>query len=429
MNISPARTAAFDILSKIERERAFTSILLPEYEQRLPVRDRALCHQLTLGVLRRQIRLDRLIDHFAAGKNLDLAVRISLRLGLYQLLFLDRVPAHSAINESVNLVRRAKKTSARGLVNAILRRSQREPVTPTYADETDRLSVETSHPRWLIEKWSRRFGEKRAAALAAANNLQPRISFRFTAKAPSKVIFQNSSPSELVPGCFHADPVTTEMTEAESRGEIYFQDEGSQLVGSSVVVPHEGTFLDVCAAPGSKVTQVAASTHGRLLVAGDVHSHRTRFLLENVRKQGAKRVAVVEYDAKNELPFIEEFFDTVLVDAPCSGTGTIRHNPEIRYFLGPEDLNELSTKQRRILRNASKMVRKGGSLIYSTCSLEVEENEMIADQFLASEPDFHIACLNISSRFVVDDRYCRTMPHVDDMDGFFVAAFVRQGPN
>lgn len=427
MNISPARVAAFDILTKIEKERAFSSILLPELEQHLPPNDRGLCHQLTLGVLRKQIYLDRVIDHFASGKKIDSAVRISLRLGLYQLLFLDRIPDHSAVNESVNLAQRAKKSSARGFVNAVLRRSLRERYDPECTDEIERIAVETSHPRWLVERWIGRFGIEEAGKLAAANNEQPSAAFRFTLRAPANLRFEGSQPSETVPGCLIADSITSEMKAAAARGEIYFQDEGSQMVGNLVDLTPSGRFLDVCAAPGSKITQVAARCAGRdhLLVGGDVHSHRTRFLFANIRSQGVPHVDVIEYDAEVALPFADESFDVVLVDAPCSGTGTIRHNPEIRYFLQPGDINELSAKQRRILMNASKLVRNGGNLIYSTCSLEAEENEVVAQDFLAENPDFSKTGMKVPDRFVGDDGYARTVSHRDKMDGFFIGSFRR----
>ncbi len=427
MNISPARVAAFDILFRIEKERAFSSVLLPEYEQRLSVRDRGLCHQLTLGVLRNQMFLDRAIDHFAAGRKLDAAVRISLRLGLYQLLFLDKVPAHSAVNESVDLVHRAKKSSARGFTNAILRRAQRETFSPEYADETERISVETSHPRWLIERWASRLGLAEAAKLAEANNTPAPTAFRLTARADKNLTFAGTRPSEFVPGCLLADSLNTEIAEAAARGDIYFQDEGSQLVGSAVDIVRGGKFLDVCAAPGSKTTQIAAREEASVLVAGDLHAHRTRFLLKNARAQGLDHVSVVAYDAEGDLPFDTESFDSVLVDAPCSGTGTIRHNPEIRYFLQPGDLAELSGKQRRILANASKLVKRGGTLIYSTCSLEVEENEAVAGEVLGSGTDFTKGELSVPDRFKGADGYARTLPHRDHMDGFFIARFVRSG--
>jgi len=158
MNISPARIAAFEILAKIETEKAFSSVLLPIYEEKLEAKDRALCHEITLGTLRKQIYLDRVIERLTNGKKLDAVVRVILRSAIYQLGFLDKIPAHAAINDAVNLVQKAKKTSAKGLVNASLRRYQREKIELSFTDEIERISVETSHPRWLIERWNNQFG-------------------------------------------------------------------------------------------------------------------------------------------------------------------------------------------------------------------------------------------------------------------------------
>ncbi len=428
MSISPARIAAFDILLRIQRERAFSSILLPLYEDALSPKDRALCHQLTLGVLRRQLYLDRAIDLFSDSKRLDDAVRISLRLGLFQLWFLDKIPAHPAVNESVELVRRAKKASARGFVNAILRRAGPVPISLTFADEIERLSVQTSHPRWLIERWIGQFGFEETSRLAEANNLEPEIAFRHTSRSESVTSFPLSRSSELVPGCFLADKVTPEMSAAASRGEIYFQDEGSQVVANSVRVHNNSRFLDVCAAPGSKFTQIAAHGNGSLFVAGDLYPHRARILSESIQRQGIANARVVVYNAEEAIPFPDETFDTILVDTPCSGTGTIRHNPELRYLLDPADLSELPAKQLSILRNASKLVREGGSLVYSTCSLEVDENEAVCEAFLASEPTFCKVRPAVPDRCLTSQGFARTMAHLDQMDGFFIAAFERSRP-
>ncbi|MEP6903284.1 MAG: transcription antitermination factor NusB, partial [Actinomycetota bacterium] len=169
MKISPSRIAAFEILTKIENEKAFSSVLLPLAEEKLETKDRALCHELSLGTLRKQIYLDRTIEKLTNGKKLDSAVKIILRLGLYQMIFLDKIPAHAAINDSVNLVQMAKKTSAKGFVNAILRRFTRENVGLEFKDEVEKLAVETSHPQWLIERWINEFGIEDTAKLAAAN--------------------------------------------------------------------------------------------------------------------------------------------------------------------------------------------------------------------------------------------------------------------
>jgi 16S rRNA (cytosine967-C5)-methyltransferase len=351
MNISPARTAAFDILQKIEQEKAYSSVLLPIYEEKLANKDRALCHEITLGVLRRKLYLDRLIGEFV-DKKLDLPVRIALYIGLYQLLFLDRIPGYSAINESVNLVQRAKKTSAKGLVNAVLRKVSRDVPALKFSDEIERISVETSHPRWLIEKWISDLGIEDAESLAAANNDAGKLEFRTTSKLDAGLTG-------------HEDLETLNRLAGE--GKIYFQDEGSQMVASVVDIARGQRFLDVCAAPGSKTTYIADRYHDRedtLFAAGDLHRHRLETLKASCINQGLDFVNIVQYDAGTALPFSDASFDSVLVDAPCSGTGTIRHNPEIRYLLEEKDLGELHDKQTGQIRRETGLfhvfIRKRG---------------------------------------------------------------------
>ncbi len=415
--------AAFDALFTIETECAFTSDVLPKYESGLSVIDSALCHEIVLGVLRRQIYLDKLTDTFTKNKTLDSAVRISSRMGLYQILYLDKVPDHAAINESVMLVQRARKTSAKGFVNAILRRATRETVEIKFNDDVDRISVETSHPRWLIERWTNEFGIDEAETIAKANNDVPTSAFRLIKNAdPAKW-----TKSEHVAGAFLTDRINPDLRELEAAGEIYFQDEASQMAALAVSVPTNGAFLDVCASPGGKTGLISArySTELKLTVAGDISSRRVDFLRTNCHRQGVENVNIVQYNAESPLPFADLTFDTVFVDAPCSGTGTIRHNPEIRYFLEPTDIESFAEKQLRILNQASKMVKAGGSLIYSTCSLEANENESVIERFLAGNQNFTIVIPNVSERFVTGDGFARTWPHRDQMDGFFIASLKR----
>jgi len=435
MKISPARIAAFEILNKIEKEKAFSSALLPLYEENLETKDRALCHELTLGVLRKQIYLDKIIESFTNNKKLDLAVRIALRLGIYQLRFLDKIPDYSAINESVNLVQFAKKTSAKGFVNAVLRRVLREEVKLKFADEIERVAVETSHPRWLIENWIKQFGFEETEKLAVANNKTPRMIFRLTAKSDEqtlKIIHKISLEiveSEFVQGAFRVEQPNDILFAFAQEGKIYFQEESSQLVGNVVNLQTGESFLDVCAAPGSKMTQISSEfrvSSSEFLVAGDLHWHRVQILQENCRKQNVKNVNILAYDALNMLPFVESSFDVVLVDAPCSGTGTIRHNPEIRYFLTEKDFAELSAKQLKILDKASKVVKSGGRLIYSTCSLEREENEAVCEKFLSQTTSFDQVLPQLPERFLTQAGFARTFPNRDKMDGFFIAVFQKK---
>ncbi|HEX9960512.1 MAG TPA: 16S rRNA (cytosine(967)-C(5))-methyltransferase RsmB [Pyrinomonadaceae bacterium] len=432
MKISPARLASFEILGKIEKEKAFSSVLLPLYEEKLETKDRALCHRLTLGVLRQKIHLDRIVQAFSKTKiaKLDVEVLNALRLGLYQLLFLDKIPDFSAINESVNLVRLAKKTSAKGFVNAVLRRATREKPELKFSDETERVSVETSHPRWLIENWIRQFGFDETEKLAKSNNETPRLVFRLTAKSGEKTaeilrkLGVDLSESEIAAGAWRVEKANEMLFTYASEGKIYFQEESSQLVVESLNLQANEKFLDVCAAPGSKFTKIQNSKFKiqNFAVAGDLHEHRLRFLKQSAANQGVKNLNLAAYDAENALPFADETFDCVLLDAPCTGTGTIRHNPEIRYFLTEKDFAELQEKQLAILKNASKTLKKGGRLVYSTCSLERVENEAVIEKFLAENAEFEKTGLNLKNKFLTAEGFARTFPQRDETDGFFIAA-------
>jgi 16S rRNA (cytosine967-C5)-methyltransferase len=414
IQISPARISAYEILLKIEKDKAFSSVLLPSYEENLQAIDRGLCHEIVLGVLRRKLYLAKIIEQYFK-KKLDAEVRISLEIGLYQILFLDKIPIYSAINESVNLVRRAKKNSAKGLVNAILRKVSREVPTLEFADEIERISIETSHPRWLLEKWISQFGFESAEKIALANNETPKTTFRFTAKT-----------TDAVKKSIENDDMANRrefLRELAENGKLYFQDEASQLVASSLQLKPEEKFLDICAAPGSKFTQVASS---KSHFAGDFYENRLRIMKKSAKQQGLLNINLVAFDATKSLPFELESFDVLLLDSPCSGTGTIRHNPEIRYNLNENDFNKLKKKQLDLLTNASKYLKRGGRIVYSTCSLETEENEDVIENFLAVNNQFEKTVPKVPKEFVTESNFARTFTYRDDVDGFFIAELIRQ---
>jgi len=430
MKISPARVAAFRILKKIELDDGLSAVLLPEAEDSLEGADKGLCHALVLGVLRRQIFLDRLIDLAALGKKVDREIRIILRLGLFQLKFLERVPAHAALNESVELARFARKHSAAGFVNAVLRKLSRETPQLEFASEIERLSVETSHPVELLERWSSQFGVERAATIARANNELPSVAFRRTPKTEEALIERLLSageikPSKMVAGALVSTGTNSGLREYEADGQIYFQDEASQLVAAIASLYVKERFLDLCAAPGSKTTVIAMAVPTANLIASDLSARRTKTLVELLQKQGTKNVEVVRYDAERPLPFAA-VFDTILLDAPCSGTGTIRHNPEIRYRVKVGELDRLRARQLVMLRNAAECLTPNGHLIYSTCSLEREENEGVVAEFLAEFDAFEIERPDGQERFIRDDGTLRTFPDRDGIDGFFAVVLVRK---
>jgi 16S rRNA (cytosine967-C5)-methyltransferase len=424
--ISPARLAAFNILQQVEKG-AFSSVLLAAEEPHLQPTDRALCHELVLGVLRWQGYLDKIVEHFSKRRieSLDPAVRIALRLGLYQLRFLTRIPASAAVNESVSLVRVARLTSATAFVNALLRRATREPEydpASEVSDPLERIAVQTSHPVWLIDRWARSFGVAEAEAFAQANNVVPPAAFRVvsTKATESDVLSRlrtagvSLERSEVAEGAWRVSGGTSLLRELTAAGEIYLQDEASQLVAQIVDAKPGERVLDLCAAPGGKTTQIAdRSGDQALIVAGDISATRMETIVTTMRLHELKSISPTLLDAIEQLPFAPHSFDKVLVDAPCSGTGTLRSNPEIRWRLSPAGIANHTEQQKRILRRAVEMVKPGGHLIYSTCSVEYDENEQVIEDVLASNDRFrHLNTI-------------RTWPHREGSDGFFIATFER----
>jgi 16S rRNA (cytosine967-C5)-methyltransferase len=442
--VSPARSAAFEILRRVEEEGAFAAPLLAGLPEGLSAEDRSLCYELVLGVLRRQLWLDSLLEHFAgrASEKLDAPVRRALRLGLYQLRLLTRVPARAAVNESVNLTHAARLRSAATFVNAVLRRAAREPdydPAAAVADPLERIAVATSHPAWLVGHWAAAFGQDGAEAFARANNDAAPASFRVnTLRSDGDALINQLrsagvvvSPSRVAPGAWRGEGGVGAggvLRSLADEGLIYMQDEASQLVAHVLGARAGERVLDVCAAPGSKSTHVAALAGDRAHVAaGDLHGHRLRVVRESCVRLGVRSVSLFELNAEASLPFADETFDRVLVDAPCTGTGTLRHNPEIRWRLAPESINELASVQQQILAEASRVVRRGGRLVYSTCSVEREENEEVVAAFLRAREDFRqVEATPTPAPLLLPSGAARTWPHRDDVDGFYVAALERK---
>ncbi len=354
MPLSPARRAAFQILRRVEDEQAYASSLLSTVDERLQGADRALCHELVLGVLRQQLWLDRVLEHFAKRRleKVDLAVKLSLRIGLYQLRFLSRIPPSAAVNESVNLVRAAGVRSASGFTNAILRRASREAnydPTRNVSDPIEKLAIETSHPAWLIERWTNVLGLEEAGVLARADNEHAPVSFRLTNKTIAKdgeaqrIIKELTElgaevrRSKITRNSWRVIGQTPALLrDLASAGSIYLQDEASQVVAHILDTQPGDRVLDVCAAPGSKTTHISALAPNSMIIASDLYEHRVRLLRELATAQGNDSLHVAVADATGILPFAPGSFDRVLVDAPCSGTGTLRRNPEIRWRLNSD---------------------------------------------------------------------------------------------
>jgi 16S rRNA (cytosine967-C5)-methyltransferase len=396
--ISPARKAAFDILLAVERGRGHSDELLRGAKiDSLSTADRHLATALVLGVLRWQIRLDQVIRPLLKRPNakLDPEVLIALRLGAFQLFFLDRVPAHAAIDESVELTKQSGHRFASGMVNAVLRSAARAaartPDSPLPSSET--LLCAAAHPAWLVERLTKFYGPDAAVAICRHGQQQPQSSLRL--KSPSEEAELEKAGIQLEPGSLltaarNVISGDVSATDAFRTGRIRIQDEGSQLIGELAACSSEDLnqnkerILDACAAPGGKTLILAERNPDALIVACESNPKRLADLKERLASLGDR----VEFRLADASTIEEESaFDVVLADVPCSGTGTLGRNPEIRHRLQPEDLARQAERQRALLRAAIRAAKPGGRVVYSTCSLEPEENEEVVASVLAEIPN------------------------------------------
>jgi 16S rRNA (cytosine967-C5)-methyltransferase len=450
---------AFDVLRRVETQNAFADeVLRAELGPHIRTEDAGLATELTLGVLRWQRLLDFLTGGYLtkAAKSLDIEVRIALRLGIYQLWFLERVPAHAAVHESVELVKRARKRSAAPLVNAVLRKAAKEAselaqprralasLLPMGLPLAEQMGVLHSHPTWLVDRWLHSVGEERTRKLLEANNRVPAVSFFVLDSRRRDDVLTSLKKAGCVigPGLLLRDAWTLHggnpaASEATQIGWAAIQDEASQAVAHLVAVEEGNTVLDLCAAPGGKTILLAraAGSQGRV-IAADLHAHRVRAMAERFEAAGVRNVDQIMLDGAQPLPF-ERRFDRILVDAPCSGTGTLARHPEIRWQLRGEDLTDLHARQVRLLRNGLVNLAPLGRLIYSTCSLEPEENELVVKEALGGAQDeFRVVTPqgalqrvlreDVALESLIDaDGFFRTRPSVHGTDGFFAAAIER----
>jgi len=380
MPLSIARKIAFEVLRRVESEGAYASdVLHADLGADVKPEDAALATELTLGVLRRRRLLDFLLERQLKKPvaKLDLPVALALRLGLYQLRFLERIPASAAVNESVELVKHAKKSSAASLVNAVLRRlagETRQPlekIIPPSLPLAERLGILHSHPTWMVESWLARWGQQRTIALLEANNRAPRLTCALHDTSRQEEVFRSLekaglrvAPGEFLRSAFSVSGGSPARTNAFRHGLISIQDEASQMIPLLLDVRAGDRVLDLCAAPGGKTPPlVRAAGQNGIVVAADRHAHRLRAMRDQFKRLKLENVRLVELDAASALPF-PGTFSRILVDAPCSGTGTLARHPEIRWRLQPQDLAELHQLQAAMLANAASQLPPGGPRLF-----------------------------------------------------------------
>lgn len=455
--VSPARAAAFDILLRVDQQGAYASELLhAAAAATLSPADHRLATELVMGVLRWRALLDSEIEEASSQRleKLDPEVLTALRLGDYQLRSLERIPIRAAIYESVELVKRARKRSAAPLVNAVLRKLARESHSfangakqwcnqtkesgrgdPVRVLSDEELARTYSHPKWLVQRWVQAYGSHTARSICEYDQHRAPTAIRLRdAESEDRLRDEGVelAPGELVRSARRVVSGEVTRTRVFRERRVAIQDEASQLV--AMLVGRGQKILDCCAAPGGKTAIIAEGNPDALVIAVELHTHRARLLRRLV---DSANVRVVSADARS-LPFAGEF-DRILVDVPCSGTGTLGRNPDIKWRLQSEDLGDLQARQIAILGAAVAQLAPGGRLVYSTCSLETEEDAQVVEKVLAEDSSLRLIearseldrlqaeceLAGVPADAVVNGPYLRTIPGLQNCDGFFAAILER----
>ena len=434
--IASARLAALDALRQIDAERLDMGEAVARVRKPLSdERDRALLLEIVSGTLRMRAALDHQLALRLSRPigRLDGMVREILRMSAFQLMYLTRTPSSAVINDAVDLTRRGGKSSATGLVNAVLRSLNRDrqkltwPARPADAAGAGAMagyfSVVHSHPEWLVARWLARYGAADTERWLTFNNHGPALCLVPNRALASREALEEELKSDGVDTqrttrASHGLHVTSGQalgTRAFREGRCLVQDEASQLIGELVGTQRGDRILDLCASPGGKTVAMAADLGSSgLIVATDVRRHRLRVLTETLGRCRMTRARVVQVPATGGLPFAEGSFDRILIDAPCSGLGTVRRDPDIRWRVAEADLPALAATQLALLRRTASLVRPGGTLVYSTCSSEPDENQQVVAAFLATHPAF------------IETRVHQTLPFRDGLEAFYGSVIERR---
>ena len=425
-----SRRAALNILVQVRAGKPF-DLALNRGMGNLAEPDRRLAHELAAGVLRQRSVLDSHLAPLVPGgwSSVTPELQDILRLGAYQLTALDRVPSHAVVDTSVELAKANGGARPAAFVNAVLRRLAGKPAAPLPAgDDAERLAAEHSHPVWLVRRWVDLFGLSAAERLLGWNNTRPRLVLQPARRDLESLAARwRAAGIEVVAAPYGAGLVTNVTRPSDlpgfGEGDFIVQDPAQALLGRFADLPDGSVVYDACAAPGGKT--IALGRQAKAVVAGEVSRARARRLAENVRRAGSGREQVIVADARR--PPIRRA-EVVLVDAPCLGTGTFARHPDARWRVTPEALGSLARIQSELLDRTAALVPPRGLLVYSTCSLEPEENGDQVQRFLAGNPDFSREATNAIPRDLLSsDGDLMVLPHRHDMDGAF-AARLRRSP-
>ena len=439
-----ARELALQTLTDILIDGAYSNHALSEQIEKneLTVQDKNFMTELVYGTLQHEQLLNFYVTPFFNGK-VKAWVRILIQMTLYQMLFLDSVPEHAAISEAVKIAKKRGGQFNGKLVNAILREMTRTPLPSldTIKDEAERLAVETSHPLWLIKLWSKQFGWEKTIQMARANNERVNVTIRVNGVRGTREELKQKLESEGITceyGNLSQDALVilkgnVIKTKAFEQGWFYVQDESSMLVARALKPKHHSKVLDTCSAPGGKTTHVAELMRQTGTVyAHDVYEHKIKLIEDNVKRLGLTNVVATLQDATtlNER-YESDSFDAVLVDAPCSGLGILRRHPEVKITKQPSDLDEIMMIQKKILNTVAPLVKVGGTLVYSTCTVNRKENDKMVEQFLAQHPEYELDPTLVNRLPEVlheqtKNGMVQLFPGDYQTDGLFIACLKRQ---
>ncbi|MGA2622813.1 MAG: 16S rRNA (cytosine(967)-C(5))-methyltransferase RsmB [Bacteroidota bacterium] len=432
------RATAVKILNRIERSDAYLDKVLDAELKTGDISgaDKNLLVELVHGVMRWQGRLDWILNRYTHGNfpKSDINVKNTLRIALYQIMFLDRLPHYAAVNEAVEFVKRIRGEKIAGLVNAVLRNIIRSLSDIQYPDKTEDaaqyLSVFYSHPPWLVKRWLQRFPKDELERFLAANNEIPPLTLRINKLKtnPSEflalldrqqVTYQGSSFIDYFIKVRSLAGIT--QLDIFQQGFFSIQDESAALP-VLLLDPKPGErIIDLCAAPGGKTTLIGELINNQgSVIAVDKYEHKLNLIQQSCERLGITSVETVTADSSTlEMAPV----DKVLVDAPCSGLGVLRKKPDLRWKREPEDIAHLALLQKNLMENATRLVKPGGILVYSTCTTEPEENEFLVREFLGRHPEFQPdnASQFVNKSVVTDDGFVQTLPHRDHIDGSFAA--------
>jgi 16S rRNA (cytosine967-C5)-methyltransferase len=437
------REPALDVIEAVEKNQSYSNLLLNSVIEKneLPSKDIGLLTELTYGTIQRKLTLDYYLAPFIKGK-LDEWVRHLLRLSLYQIVYLDRIPDRAVLHEAVEIAKKRGHRGISGLVNGVLRSIQRKgiPSLEEIKDPIERVAIETSHPFWLVKRWEEQFGLDKTREMCEMNLVAPKQMARVnTTKLTREELIHNLSDIGVE---VKASPVTEEAvqtlrgnlvkTDAYRNGELTIQDESSMLVAHALELEKNMKVLDACAAPGGKTTHIAELLGGTGEVhALDLHKHKVKLIDENASRLGLSNIFTAALDSRKAgEQFEKESFDRILVDAPCSGLGVLRRKPDIKYAKKEADLHSLQKIQLDILSSVAPLLQKGGILVYSTCTVDKNENEGTVHSFLSDHPEFepyHLKNLPETVQAFIEGNELQVFPQDFGGDGFYISCFIKKG--